>query len=138
MPQFNVNYSPPNVNEFVALRKSIGWGDTCHDMARDSLNNSLFHVTIRDGNELVAMGRIVGDGAMFFYVQDVVVAPGYQGHGLGKLVMEHIESYLATVVRKGATVGLLASKGKEGFYQRFGYCARNGENLGLGMCKFVE
>ncbi|WP_448549933.1 GNAT family N-acetyltransferase [Thalassotalea fusca] len=138
MQQFNVTYEPPNVSEFSALRATIGWGNTCLDMASVSLNNSLFHVTVREGEKLIAMGRVIGDGAMFFYVQDVVVDPSNQNQGLGKLVMEHIEAYLAKVVKKGATVGLLASKGKEGFYQKFGYCARNGENLGMGMCKFVK
>mgnify|MGYP000639522626 CR=1 FL=1 len=74
---------------------------------------------------------------MFFYVQDVVVDPQYQGNGLGNLLMEQIEAYLSKSAKKGATIGLLASQGKEPFYEKFGYTVRNGESFGLGMCKFV-
>jgi hypothetical protein len=36
----------------------------------------------------------------------------------------------------GATIGLFAARGKEGFYKKFDFVERTGENLGLGMCKF--
>ena len=137
MSDYVVGFEQPNVEEFIALRRKIGWGDTQYEMANISLDNSLFHVTVRDNAQLIAMGRVIGDGAMFFYVQDVVVDPGYQGKGLGKLLMQHIESYLASVAEKGTTIGLLASQGKEAFYKRYGYVGRDGEALGLGMCKFV-
>jgi len=120
------------------MREQIGWGRVDVSMAQISLNNSLFHVTIRDGDTLVGMGRVIGDGAMFFYIQDVVVAPSYQGQGIGHAIMLEIENYLSTAVASGATVGLLAAAGKERFYQKYGYLERTGQPLGLGMCRFVE
>ena len=45
--------------------------------------------------------------------------------------------YLSKTAKKGSTIGLLAAKGKEGFYQRFKYIERSGEPLGKGMCKFI-
>ena len=137
MNEYEVSHCMPCATEFVALREKVGWGDTYLEMVEVSLKNSLFHVTVRKNSALVAMGRVIGDGAMFFYVQDVVVDPDCQGQGLGKLIMEHIERYLANTAQKGATIGLLASQGKELFYEKYGYVARNGEQLGLGMCKFV-
>ena len=83
-------------------------------------------------------GRIVGDGAMYFYLQDVVVAPHCQGQGIGELVMKELEIYLARTASKGATIGLLSAKGKENFYRRFGYLTRPNDSLGNGMCKFVR
>ncbi|WDE08138.1 GNAT family N-acetyltransferase [Thalassomonas viridans] len=106
-------------------------------MAKTSLANSLFHVVLRQQDKLIAMGRVVGDGAMFFYIQDVIVDPGYQRQGLGHIIMENIEAYLQKSVKKGSTIGLLAAKGKEAFYRRYGYQDRSGEVLGLGMCKFI-
>ena len=86
--------------------------------------------------KLIAMGRVVGDGALFFYIQDLVVLSDYQGQALGGVLMQNIEDYLQTTAQKGATIGLLAVKGKENFYSRFGYVTRAGNNLGFGMCKF--
>ena len=92
---------------------------------------------MRDKSQLIGMGRIVGDGAMYFYIQDVIVDPSYQGTGVGSVLMDHIENYLSVATQKGATIGLLAAKGKEAFYIRYGYMLRPSNTLGHGMCRFV-
>ena len=44
--------------------------------------------------DVVGMGRIVGDGAIYFYIQDVAVKPEHQGRGVGRQIMEHLLAYL--------------------------------------------
>jgi GNAT superfamily N-acetyltransferase len=127
----------PTPEEFAELRAQVGWGNTDLKMAAVGLEQSLFHVTARMGSKLVGMGRVVGDGAMFFYVQDVVVVPKYQGKGIGNLLMEQIENYLSKSASEGSTIGLLSAQGKEPFYSRYGYSQRTGAPLGYGMCKFL-
>lgn len=127
----------PKASDFVALRALIGWGTTPVELAQSSIDSSLYTVSAYHGEQLVATGRVVGDGYMYFYIQDVIVHPDSQGLGLGAKIMEYIESYLSKVCNKGATVGLFAAKGKEGFYQKFDYIERSGEPLGKGMCRFV-
>jgi len=127
----------PSVEEFFMLRSKIGWDEIDVNQASVSLANSLFHVTIRDKSKLIGMGRIVGDGAMYFYIQDVVVDPDYQNLGIGSALMKNIENYLFIEAKKGSTIGLLAAKGKEDFYTRYGYTNRPNELLGNGMCKFI-
>ena len=83
------------------------------------------------------MGRIVGDGAMYFYIQDVIVDPSYQNSGIGSALMEKIERYLSVSAKKGSTIGLLAAKGKEAFYARYNYIIRPNNSLGNGMSRFV-
>ena len=83
------------------------------------------------------MGRVVGDGVMYFYIQDVVVDPDYQHQGLGAVLMEKIESYLSRSANKGAMIGLFAVQGKEAFYAKFDYLQRPSGTLGHGMCKFL-
>jgi GNAT superfamily N-acetyltransferase len=128
---------PPKVSEFCALRQRVGWGNTCSEMARQSLQNSLYSVCIYIDKKLCATGRVVGDGAMYFYIQDVIVDPEYQGQGLGHEIMLQIEQYLLTAAKKGATIGLMAALGKAGFYLRYGYIERPSEALGSGMCRFI-
>jgi len=132
-----VQLESPTIKEFSQLRESIGWDSIDNDVIESSLKNSLFHVTIRYKSQLIAMGRVIGDGAMYFYIQDVVVAPEYQNSGFGSIVMEQIERYLSNTVKKGATIGLLAAKGKEEFYSRYDYICRPNKSLGNGMCRFV-
>jgi hypothetical protein len=34
-------------------------------------------------------------------------------------------------------IGKFAAKGKEAFYSKIGYSVHNGNQLGLGMCRFI-
>ncbi|WP_342751407.1 GNAT family N-acetyltransferase [Bowmanella denitrificans] len=138
MQPLDISATPPTVAEFLHLRQLIGWDSLPEQVVTASLAASLFHCTVRQDGQLLGMARVVGDGYMYFYIQDVVVDPSYQGQGIGALLMDKVEAYLRDAAGPGATVGLLAARGKEGFYQRYGYLERNGEALGLGMCRFVR
>lgn len=135
--KFCLKLESPSVEDFLTLRTKVGWGDLDVNIAEKSLNNSLFHVIIRNDGQLVGMGRVVGDGAMYFYIQDVVVDPSYQKQGIGAALMAKIEDYLSNATNQGATIGLLAAQGKEAFYSRYGYTSRPNSSLGHGMCKFI-
>ena len=132
-----IDNSQPTLEEFIALRSKVGWGETPIQLAKIAINNSLFHVVARNEKQLIGMVRVVGDGAMFFYIQDLIVDPKYQNNGIGNLLMKNVESYLSEAALKGSTIGLFSASGKEDFYSRFGYKERTGSPLGLGMCKFV-
>lgn len=134
--RLNTQIASPLVEDFVALRIKVGWQSIDKASAQRSLDNSLFHVAIYDQDVLVGMGRVVGDGVMYFYVQDIAVDPDYQGFGIGDRIMTAIEGYLSNTAISGATIGLLAVKGKETFYARYGYFNRPNATLGHGMCKF--
>ena len=54
------------------------------------LPNSLYAVQVFDGANVVGMGRVIGDGGLFFQVVDIAVLPAYQGQGLGKQIMAAI------------------------------------------------
>lgn len=128
----------PSVKDFMQLRALMGWGLISERQAALSIERSLAFAVIYEGEQLLAMGRLVGDGALFFYLQDIVVHPEYQRRGLGREVMRQLEIYLSQVALPGATVGLLAAKGNEAFYTEFGYRLRDGEQLGFGLCRYVS
>ena len=135
--KYSLKLTSPAVADFLQLRSKVGWGELDANLAEVSLNNSLFHVTIYINQQLIGMGRVVGDGAMYFYIQDVIVEPSHRKLGIGAALMDKIESYLNDATKQGATVGLLAAQGKEAFYTRYGYMQRPNSSLGHGMCKFV-
>ena len=135
--KFCLKLESPIVEDFLTLRNKVGWSDLDANLAEKSLNNSLFHVIILHDNRLVGMGRVIGDGAMYFYIQDVVVDPSYQKQGIGAALMDKIEGYLSDATNQGSTIGLLAAQGKEAFYSRYGYTQRPSRSLGHGMCKFI-
>lgn len=50
-------------------------------------------VNIIDG-KIIGMGRIIGDGARIFYIQDVVIHSNFQGKGIGTTIMEKLIAYI--------------------------------------------
>lgn len=133
-----LSHTPPSAHELKDLRAKIDWLNPSIEIIQKSLDNSLFIVCIRHQSKLIGFGRVIGDNAMYFYIQDVIVDPDYQNKGIGKMLMNELEEFLSKSAVSGATIGLLAAKGKEGFYESFGYQERTGNPLGLGMCKFID
>ncbi|MED5425936.1 MAG: GNAT family N-acetyltransferase, partial [Pseudomonadota bacterium] len=114
-----------------------GWSNPCLSVVQKSIDASLFSATIYLDNNLVGCGRVIGDGAMYFYIQDVIIHPEHQNKGLGSKIMNTLIAHLESCCAPGATIGLLAAHGKESFYLKFGFKPRDGQSLGLGMCRFI-
>ena len=106
---------------------AVGWADyTNLDVADDALAHSLYHVVALHEEAVIGMARVVGDGAMFFYIQDVVVAPAHRGRGVGTLLLERVMGYLEGAAPKRAFIGLFAAAGTPPYYARFGFAVRMG------------
>ncbi|WP_275659224.1 GNAT family N-acetyltransferase [Shewanella sp. Isolate8] len=71
------------------------------------------------GERVIAMGRVVGDGALNFELVDIAVDPGYQGRGLGSAIMSAIMEYLDEAAPKGAYITLMADVPE--LYLKFGF-----------------
>ena len=127
----------PDAAQFNALREMIGWRCMTEVQTQSSLEQSLFAISVRHQHRLVGFARVIGDGVMYFYVQDVMVHPGFQNQGIGQRMMQMLESWLDKNTQQGSTVGLLSAEGKEGFYQRFGYQCRPAKGIGAGMSRFI-
>ena len=122
---------PPTVPEYRGLRHGAGWGEMTDQGLERGLASALYSCVLEHEGEVVACGRVVGDGGMYFYVQDVIVAPEYHGRGLGALVMGAIVGYLERTARPGAFVGLMAAEDAEGFYERYGFRRRPDDRPGM-------
>jgi hypothetical protein len=59
------------VREFIDLRKAVGWGIPDTASIEKGLDNSLYCVCAQIEDEVVGMARVVGDGSICFYIQDV-------------------------------------------------------------------
>jgi ribosomal protein S18 acetylase RimI-like enzyme len=112
----------PTVEEYRAVCAAVGWESVINfDAARTSLPNSLFAVVALYEGEVVGMGRIVGDGAIFFYIQDIAVVPEHQNRGVGSMLMVRLMAYLRDHAPEKAFIGIFAAAGTPSFYQRYGF-----------------
>lgn len=78
------------------------------------------------------MGRVVGDGS-YFTIYDIVVDKAYQGLGIGSIIMREIVEWYKTIEDDDTFLYVNASKDREKFYQKFGFCVRPNEDVGAGM-----
>lgn len=125
------------VDEFMEMRKSIGWGCRDREVLVVALANSLFSVCAVKRDEIVGFGRLIGDSGFTFYVQDVMVKPAYQGQGIGKKIVSEIVEFVRENYNDCSMLCLMAAKGKEPFYRQFGFIERPNETYGAGMIQYI-
>ena len=131
MDPFPLVERAPTVPEYRRLRHAVGWGEMTDEGLAAGLASSLYSCVVVHDGEAIACGRVIGDGGMYFYVQDVIVIPEYHGRGLGAQVMEAVMGYLEGVAKPGAFVGLMAAENAEGFYENYGFHRRPDDRPGM-------
>lgn len=125
--------------DFIRLFASAGWGELPQDMVEISLANSYATFSVKSGNKVIAMARLLGDGAMSFFLKDLIVEPEYQKTGIGSNLLAHVEEYIRVQLKSGwkGYLQLVSAKGKEAFYQKMGYATHPHEHSGPGMSKWI-
>ncbi|MCF2899265.1 GNAT family N-acetyltransferase [Pseudoalteromonas sp. OFAV1] len=109
----------PSAEEYCAMRLKAGLSARSLAAAKAGLPNSLYAICVRKDDELIGMGRVIGDGGCNFEVVDIAVSPEYQGKGLGRQIMEHVDRYIESAAFEGSYVTMVADK--PGFYEKLGY-----------------
>ena len=113
----NAAVSPDDYNE---LREKSGIGNKkSKENVKVAIENSLFITSIYDGDKLIAMARVVGDGAISLVVTMVDV--DYQSNGLGKILMNEINKYLDENYDEDSYIILLANTPYDKFYEKFNF-----------------
>lgn len=126
----------PTAGEYNRLRQAVGWSTYADDNAARFLPNSLFAVCAHREDDLIGMARVIGDGGLAFYIQDVIVLPDHQRQGVGSILMDRIMAYIRRNAFAHSYVGLMSARGKEPFYEKYGFTIRPTETLGAGMTIF--
>lgn len=135
MINFIIEKRVPTVSEYLNLRIAAGWADTPEDATESALQSSLFSVCVIADGEVIGLGRVVGDGGLYFYVQDVIVIPRYQRQGIGTRIMQEITAYLDNNLVDEAFIGLKSAKGLVSFYERFGFSSNARDIPGVFMVR---
>ncbi len=123
----------PSIDVYLALRQGAGLSPFSHAAAERGLKGTVFGVCIMQGNDVVGMGRIIGDGGCFFQVTDIAVLPDHQGRGLGKRIMAALVGYLQDHVPATAYVSLIADVPANRLYEQFGFRETAPRSVGMAM-----
>ena len=129
-----------DIDTYLELRKAVGFRPLTRDQARKALNNSLYILTAFQNGRAVGMGRVVGDGAVICYVQDLIIRPEVQGQGIGGTILQNLKDFVLRLGYPGTTMMLclMCAKGREEFYKKYGFIARPTEDLGPGMITYLD
>ena len=131
----NIKENNTNVEEFNFLYDEVKWGHYEENISLKSLENTFYSISIYDDNQIIGYGRIIGDTICFLYIQDIIVIPKYQNQKIGTMIMNKLLEKIKEVKNENPNVRVYlgASKGKEPFYEKFGFTRRSNLNLGEGM-----
>ena len=121
--------------EYMELRRRVGWCEFPLEEAQAGIDNSYMITCARDEEKAIGVVRLLWDGGYIAFLSDVIVDPDYQGQGIGKKLVESVIQRVKADMKPGYKVKmcLMAAKGKEPFYEKFGFSERPNENLGAGM-----
>ena len=72
------------------LYQAVGWTNYTNQplMLEKALSHSLAIYLALDGDAVVGLVRLVGDGFSSVFVQDLIVLPTYQSQGIGSRLMK--------------------------------------------------
>ena len=109
------------LEDVLHLYQAVGWTNYTNQpqMLEQALPHSLVVYLAFDGEKIVGLIRLVGDGFSSVFVQDLIVLPSYQRQGIGSALMkEALEDY-----KDAYQVQLVTEQTEKnvGFYRSLGF-----------------
>ena len=109
------------LEDVLHLYQAVGWTNYTNQpqMLEQALSHSLAIYVALDGDAVVGLIRLVGDGFSSVLVQDLIVLPIYQLQGIGNLLMkEALKDY-----KDAYQVQLVTEETERtlGFYRSMGF-----------------
>lgn len=109
------------LEDILHLYQAVGWTNYTNQpqMLEQALSHSLATYLARDGEEIVGLVRLVGDGFSSVFVQDLIVLSSYQRQGIGSDLMkealgDYKDAYQVQLVTDQTEKNL-------GFYRSLGF-----------------
>ena len=109
------------LEDVLHLYQDVGWTNYTHqpEMLEQALSHSLAIYVALDGDAVVGLIRLVGDGFSSVLVQDSIVLPSYQRQGIGSALMKQaLEDFKEVYQVQLATE---QTEKNVGFYRSMGF-----------------
>lgn len=110
----------PSVVEYLELRRSVGWKVPAAADAERALGQTIAALCAVEDARVLGMGRLVGDGAFYLFVVDLLVRPEHQHRGIGSRLLSGLEAE-ATRISATGSLALVAEQDVVAFYERHGF-----------------
>lgn len=117
-----------NWKDVSKILESVGMAYFEPEMHRRAFEASYATIFIYHEDRLIGFGRAISDGAYQAAIYDCAVLPAYQGHGIGRAIVQEIGASISH-----CNAILYANPGKEGFYRKLGF-----RKMKTGMARFIK
>jgi|SRR4051794_17557755 ribosomal protein S18 acetylase RimI-like enzyme len=118
----------PSVAEYTRVRAAAGLSAKSEAAALRGLAGGLYSVCVEHASEVVGIGRVIGDGGLFYDIVDIAVVPEHQRKGVGQKIMRALMKYLDEYAPPTALICLLSNRGEvPRFYEKFGFKTRDAD-----------
>lgn len=130
---FALSDEPPTLAEYVALRPAAGLSPITEEQGAPALTASWAWATVREEatGELLAMGRVLGDGGWYFHVADMATRPDRQRRGLGRAVLDRLLERIRAEAPPNPYITLMADEPGRPLYRALGFVETAPESLGM-------
>ncbi|ACX67406.1 GNAT family N-acetyltransferase [Paenibacillus sp. Y412MC10] len=132
MMNMHITEEVPQLKEYIDLRFDAGLPVLEESIAETALNRSLLSLLVRDGsNRLIGMGRVIGDGALYFQLVDVMAAASARDYGLEEAIVSELIARLKKTAPSGAEVTVITDVPGIKLYQHAGFKLLYPERYGM-------
>lgn len=133
MSSFKYKNTMPTPEEWRNLRSFTNWSLYDDNIFDEAKKHTIYAITVYDKEQIIGMGRVVGDGVICFYIQDIIVNPLYRNNGIGKKIVNSLMSEILKNSCPNSVIGLMSSIDTEPFYEKLGFIKRPNATMGAGM-----
>ena len=115
------NQQSVDLDDVLHLYQAVGWTNYTNQpqMLEQALSHSLATYLARDGEKIVGLVRLIGDGFSSVFVQDLIVLPTYQRQGIGSTLMKQALSDYKDIYQ--IQLATEESEKTLGFYRSLGF-----------------
>ncbi len=131
--RLSIKYNTFSPRQFIELWKTAWDQAPSEEQVRLAFKNTLFRVSMYDNDKIIAMGRMIGDLGMCYYIRDVVVRPEYRRHGMGSIIIGECLKYIKnnSMGDTDVYVELSAMPDVIPFYEKFGFTKNDAQSMKL-------
>lgn len=107
-----------DITQLTRLYEANNWSSAKKpELLQKAMLNSHSVVSVWNGEELIGLGNAISDGALVVYFPHLLVMLGYQGKGIGTMIMGEMKNIYSEFHMQMLT----ADKDASMFYQKMGF-----------------
>ena len=125
MDTYKILTRAPEVAEFQLLRQVLAYDEISDEVVERALANTLFAVCAERDSLIIGCARVIGDGAMYFFIEDLMIMPGIEDPAEEKSIidfmMDEVMNYLEQNAPPNAFFCIKDSQTAQEYCKQFGF-----------------